>query len=121
MSNNIFQVMTDPRKFVRGLGKKRMGTMPGALAWVIGMVYLIRQAASFQLSLYYPYGYILLAAVIFAIPFGYFIIYIFSFFLYWTGKLFKGCASYGDLFTASAYGKVPEVFVLTSWLLLTIY
>lgn len=120
MTKNIFRVMVDPRGFIRSISKSAMGTMPVFLAWVIGLVYLIREAASFQLSLYYPYGWILLVAAVLAIPVGYIIIYIFSFFLLWAGKLFKGKGSYGEIFTASAYGRVPEVFVLVSWLLLTV-
>lgn len=120
MSKSMFKVMTDPRRFVKSLSKKAMGGMPLVLAWVIGMVYLIRQAAAFQLSLSYNYGVILLVTAILAIPIGYVVIYLFAFFLHWSGKLFKGKASYKQMFTACAYGKVPEVFVLVSWFLLVV-
>ena len=94
MRKNIFNVMNDPRGFIRSLPKKRIGRMPFFLAWVIGMVYLMRQSAGFQLSFYFPYGFVVLGAAILALPVGFISIYLFTFFLYWAGKLFKGKASF---------------------------
>ena len=118
MKKNIFNIMVNPRGFIKSLPKEKIGSMPLFLAWVIGMVYLMRQATGFQLSFYFSYGWIVLASIVLAIPVGYIIMYIFAFFMYWAGKLFKGKASYKDLFSATAYARVPEVFVLISWILL---
>ena len=89
---NIFKVMSDPRGYIRSLPKAKIGRLPIYLAWVIGMLYLMRQSASYNLSLEYSFGMILVAAAILAIPFGYIIMYLFTFFVYWAGKLFKGKA-----------------------------
>ncbi len=118
MKRSIFKVMVDPRGYIRTLPKEKVGKMPIFLAWVIGMVYLMRQATGFQLSFYFPYGWIVLAAVILAIPVGYIIMYLFTFFIYWAGKLFKGNGTYRQLFSATAYARVPEIFVLLSWMFL---
>ena len=120
MKTSIFKVMTDPRSFMKALLEKKGVRFPLAIVWVIGMVYLMRQAAGFQLSFYFSYGLIILAAAILAIPFGYGILYLFGSLLYWTGKLFKGQASFKQLYLANGYGRVPEVFVLISWLLIAI-
>ncbi|MCH9620717.1 MAG: hypothetical protein S4CHLAM20_01180 [Chlamydiia bacterium] len=120
MKKSIFKVMSDPRGFIRSLPKEKMGKVPLYLAWVIGMVYLMRQAAGFNLSFQYPFGAILIAAAILAIPFGYIILYLFTFFVYWAGKLFKGKATYSDIFSAAGYARVPEVFIVISWLILAL-
>lgn len=120
MKKNIFKVMSDPRGFMRSLRKCQIGKVPLYLLWVIGMVYLIRQAVGYQLSLYFPYGIILLSCAILAIPFGFIILYLYAFFLFWAGKLFKGKATYGELVSAAGYGRVPEIFVVFAWLLLAL-
>ena len=120
LDQNIFKVMTDPRGFMKSLPKEKIGKMPLSLAWVIGMVVLFREAAAFQLSFYFPYWVVLLAAVIFAIPFGYLVNYVFSIFVYWSGKVFKGKGTFKELFSAVAYGCVPKVFILLAWLLMVI-
>ena len=117
---NIFKVMSDPRGYIRSLPKAKIGRLPIYLAWVIGMLYLMRQSASYNLSLEYSFGMILVAAAILAIPFGYIIMYLFTFFVYWAGKLFKGKASYSELFSAAGYGRVPEIFVVITWLILAL-
>lgn len=120
MKMNIFKVMTDPRGFMKSLKADRMGKMPLYLAWVIGMCYLLTRAQSLQLSQLYAYGYVVLVAAILAIPVGYLMMYVSSFFIYWAGKIFKGKASYLQLFSANAYAKVPEMFVLISWAILVV-
>ena len=118
MKKSIFKIMVDPRGYIKSLPQEKIGKMPLFLAWVIGMVYLMRQATGFQLSFYFSYGWVVLTAVVFAIPVGYIIMYIFTFFIYWAGKLFKGKGTYRELFSATAYARVPEIFVLISWILL---
>jgi hypothetical protein len=120
MKKSIFKVMTDPRGFIKSLVSKNISKVPLYIVWVIGMVYLMRQGAGFQLSFRFSYGWIVLAAAILAIPFGYGILYLFSILLYWSGKLFKGKANFKDLVLAVGYGRVPEIFVLISWLLIVL-
>jgi len=120
MKKSIFKVMTDPRGFIRSLPATKVGNIPILLAWVIGMVYLMRQAVGFQLSLYYPFGAVLIVAAVLAIPFGYIILYLFSFFIFWAGKLFKGKATYSQIVSAAGYARVPEIFIVISWLLLAL-
>ena len=38
----------------------------------------------------------------------------------WSGKIFKGKATFKELFSAVAYGCVPKVFILISWVLMVI-
>lgn len=121
MKKSIFTVMTDPRGFIRSLPRNLIGTMPMFLAWVIGMVYLFREAVSLQLSNSYSFPLIVLVVVLLAIPVAYIGVYIFAFFLFWSGKLFKGKATYKELFTAAAFGRVPEIFILLSWFFLLAY
>jgi len=118
MKKNIFSVMVNPRGFIKSLTPNQVGKAPLLLFWVIGMVYLMRQATQFELSYYFSYGWVFVAAVVLAIPFGYIIMHIFTFFIYWAGKLFKGKASYRQLFSATSYARVPQTFVLISWVLL---
>ena len=115
MKRSIFTVMTDPRGYMRDLPKEKMGWIPLFLAWVIGMVYLLGTAVAINLGMHFSFGAIIVGAAILAIPFAYLKIYIFAFFLYWAGWLFKGKASYRELFSAAGYGMVPDFFVLLAW------
>jgi hypothetical protein len=121
MKRSIFTVMTDPRGFIRDVPRKKIGTMPIFLAWVLGMVYLLREATALQVSNTYSFWLILLVAVVLAIPVAYVGMYVFAFFIFWSGKLFKGKGAYKELFTAAAFGRVPEFFVLLSWFFLLTY
>ncbi|MCH9617191.1 MAG: hypothetical protein SP4CHLAM5_03550 [Chlamydiia bacterium] len=121
MKKSIFTVMSDPRGFIRAIPRKKIGTMPIFLAWVIGVVYLLREATALQASNSYGFWLILLVSVVLAIPVAYIGMYVFAFFLFWSGKLFKGKGTYKEIFTAAAFGRVPEFFVLLSWFFLLTY
>jgi hypothetical protein len=120
MSINIFNVMFSPREFIKSLPDQKVGKMPIFLAWIIGAVYLLREGVAFQLGNQMHYGWFLLTVFIIAIPVGYLAMYVFSFFLYISGKVFKGKATFQQLFSASCYARVPEIFVFITWIFLVI-
>jgi hypothetical protein len=118
MKKNIFKVMIDPRGFIKEIPTSKIGKIPLLLAWVVGLVILMREAAGFQLSLTIPFSYILLGCLLLAIPFGYIILNLFSLLILWSGKLFKGIASYNQIVSALTYSRVPEIFVVICWVLI---
>lgn len=120
MKRSVFSVMTDPRGYIRDLPKEKEGRIPIFLAWVIGMVYVLGAAFSLNLGSEYSFGLIILLAVILAIPLAYIKVFIFAVFLYWAGWLFKGKASCRKLFSAAAFGMVPDFFILLGWFFLLI-
>jgi|GEM_PF-2509604 len=115
MKKNIFRVMIDPRGFIKEIPASKMGKVPLLLAWIVGLVFVFRQSAGFELSLTMPFKYILLGCILLAIPFGYIILNLFSLLILWSGKLFKGIASFNQILSALTFSRVPEIFVVICW------
>ncbi len=114
---NVFRVMVDPRGFMRDFSPA-MRRYSWAIAWVFGTVLLMAKAFAFSLGVVYSAGYIFLGALIFGIPAGYIAIYLYSFFLYMTGKIFRGNATFQQVMDAYTWTRVVELFPLLSWLCL---
>ncbi len=120
MKKSIFKVMADPRGFMKALPADKIGKIPLFLAWIVGMVFVMRQSAGFQLSLHMPFGYLILGCLVLAIPFGYIILNLFSLLILWSGKLFKGIGSFNQILSAVTFGRVPEIFIVLCWILLIV-
>ena len=112
---NPFKVMTDPRGFIHD-AFPRTRKASAVLAWLLGMTYLFGKAYTFGLGTIYDLGPILVFCIAFALPVGYIMLYINSFFLYWVGKLFNGVATFEEVFSAYTWTRVPEAFILLIWL-----
>lgn len=112
---NPFRVMIDPRGFMRGLTAS-MQKRRWILAWVMGTTLLFGRAYAFSLGLNYSLLQIVLASIVLGIPVGYLVIYIFSIFLYWTGKIFRGRATFSHVVDAYFWTRIIEVFPLISWI-----
>jgi hypothetical protein len=111
---NPFKVLTDPRGFInKALRKtKKAGVYFAAL---LGMTYLFGKAYTFGLGGVYSLSHIVVFCLILAIPVGFFLLYITSFLLYWVGKIFKGAATFEEVFAAYTWTRLPEVFILLGW------
>lgn len=111
---NPFRVLTKPREFIyEGLAKTQKAGF--VIAWLFGMTYLFGKAYTFGLGKEYILSHIILFCVIFAVPVGYLLLYVTSFFLYWVGKIFNGAASFQEVFAAYLWTRVPEGFILLGW------
>lgn len=111
---NPLQVMVSPRRFIHeGLAKTNRASI--VIAWLLGMTYLFGKAYTFGLGNIYMIGPIVLFCAVFAIPVGYVLLYVTSFFLYWVGKIFNGMASFENVFAAYVWTRVPEGFILLVW------
>jgi len=107
-------VLVNPREFIHeGLAKTNKASV--VIAWLLGMTYLFGKAYTFTLGNVYTLKEIVLFCIIFAIPVGYIILYITSFFLYWVGKIFNGKASFEEVLSAFVWTRVPEGFILLGW------
>lgn len=112
---NPFEVLINPRGFIYKELYRTKKASP-IIAWLLGMTYLFGKAYTFGLGKTYALSHIIVFCIVFAIPIGYFLLYITSFLLYWVGKIFKGGASFEEIFAAFLWTRVPEGFILLGWL-----
>lgn len=112
---NPFRILTKPREFIHeGLEKTRKASLFFAL--FLGMTYLFGKAYTFGLGNSYTLSHIILFCVVLAIPVGYVLLYVTSFFLYWVGKIFQGAATFDEVFAAFVWTRLPEFFIFLGWL-----
>ena len=114
---NPFRVMIDPRGFMKDLSPS-VRRYSWLVAWVFGTVLLMTKAFAFSLGVNNEAGWIFLLAVIFGIPVGYLAIYLYSFFLHITGKIFRGRATFQQIVDAYTWTRIVEIFPLLSWICL---
>jgi hypothetical protein len=112
---NPFRVMVNPRGFIRALKEKKRSS-GWILAGMTGLVWLFEKAYSFYIGNYLNVSWIVLLAVILAIPVGFALVYLGAFVLYWTGKIFNGKASYEDVYQAYLRTEVTQLFMIVSWI-----
>lgn len=112
-----FRVMKDPRGFIRRVLLEKQ-PLHWVLAFLVGAVWLFSKAYTYILGFKYSVVTITLGSLLLAIPVGFVLIYLTSYLLYITGKVFKGQGTYPEITEAYAWSRVPELFVLLSWLIM---
>ena len=115
---SVWRIMIEPRKFMREYDPS-LSRFNWLIAWLLGTVVLFSKAFAFSLGMSYSLLGIILFALVLGIPVGYLMIYLYSFLLYWTGKVFRGQATFCQIKEAYTWTRILEVFPLISWLLLT--
>ncbi len=112
---NPLKVMVDPRGFMKiRQAKSKIAVL--LLAWIVGIVLVFAKSYALGLGNQFSPLVIIVTAVILGIPIGYFVFYITAFFLYLTGKIFRGIGSFSDLLYAFVWSRVPELFQLIAWI-----
>ena len=111
---NPFKVMIDPRGFIQTFKEKKVSS-GWILAAMMGLVWIFEKGYSFYIGNYLNLSWIIISALIFAIPVGYALIYLGAFVLYWTGKIFNGTASYENVYQAYLRVQVTQFFMVLSW------
>lgn len=112
---SVFRIAIEPRAFMREFDPS-LAKFNWLIAWLMGTVLLFSKAFAFTLGLSYSFIGIFLFAVVFGIPAGYILIYLYSFLLYWTGKIFRGKATFCEVKDAYVWTRILEIFPLISWL-----
>ena len=113
-SKSIFRSMVDPRGFMRRvLELQKRSTW--YIAFFVGVVWLFDRALQYQLGFYCSSKWIVLFSVIFGVAAGYLYLYLTSWILYWTGKIFKGKADFNKVYLAFVWSRMPVFFVMISW------
>ncbi len=112
-----FLVMKDPRGFMRKILLETPKTH-WLLAFFVGAVWIFSKSYTYTLGFKYSATVIALGALLLAIPAGFLLIFLTSYLLYVTGKIFKGKGSFGAITEAYAWSRVPEFFVFLSWLIM---
>ncbi len=116
-SKNVFRIMVEPRKFMREFNPS-LKKYNWLIAWLMGTVIVLSKSFSLSLGMNHSVSMIFLAAIVFGIPVGYIMIYVYSFFLYWTGKVFCGQATFCQIKDAYVWTRILDIFPLISWLCL---
>lgn len=114
---NAFTVMTSPRLFIRERRAVKAGPLI-LLSWLYGLIFLFDYSLNQSLGYNLGFWQILVTTFFLAPLAGFIAIMISSILLLWTGKILKGKATFWQIVTAVSWSKVPQVFILLTWLLL---
>jgi len=113
--NPWISIWTQPRKTLAQILAYNPRHRFVLLSGISGLASLLYGAQSYSLGMYFPVWSIIIGALILAIPVGMLMIIISTFFLYWTGKLFKGKGNFLSVRCAVTWSNVPNVVNLILW------
>ncbi len=105
-----------PRNTIRRI----VAENPNKNLWLLAIVYgfssLLGTFQSFSLGSHFSVVAIVLAALIFAIVWGYIIFSIWGWLITWTGKILKGAGDFRDIRASFAWSNVPMVVTDIVWI-----
>lgn len=88
------------------------------LSFIYGLPWMLQFAQSLSLGMSWSLPFLLLLALVLAIPVGAIAFSLSALVLLWTGKLLKGQASYIHLRAASSWANVPNIVTILLWVVL---
>lgn len=107
--NPWLSIWTSPRKSIRTLIHYSTNHRIIALSAIYGFLYMLQLSHFLSLGTGNPLWMILLISIIFALPAGYIIFNVMSFFNYFLGKLIKGKGTFKEIRAATYWSSVPCV------------
>lgn len=119
--NPWLSIWFHPRKTIRAIIEYNKNYRIILLSAIYGFQYMLQSAQYFSLGQGTSLLLLLLFAIIFAIPAGYIIFNVMSFFYYWIGKLIKGKGSFKEIRAATIWSSVPMVLTCLIWIILMIF
>lgn len=111
---NPFKVMVDPRGFMRSPAAKER-KIHWLIALMVGFIWFFGKYNMYSLGYQYSLTQLLIVSAIFALPVGLEILFLTSFCIQISGKIFKGQGSFADLYSAFAWTRVPVFFQILAW------
>ena len=116
--NPWLAIWVKPRKTIRAILEMGPNYQLGILSAIYGLHYLFYTSQFFGLAGAFPVGLIILAAVILAIPIGYIVFSLSSFFILIFGKLLGGKGGFKSIRCTVAWCALPNVINIILWFIL---
>jgi hypothetical protein len=113
--NPWLSVWIKPRETIRALVRYNLTHRFLLLSAIYGFQYVIQASQYLSLGRDYSLFFILFISLILAVPVGYIMFNITSFFILWIGKLLKGKGSFKEVRAATYWSSVPIIATLILW------
>jgi hypothetical protein len=111
----LIQIVVKPREVIRKIINASSKKYFILLSFLLGMIGLFDLCSMADLGKNYDVGSILLFSVIFALPYGFAILSLFSVIVFGISKIFKGKAGYYQTRAAIVWAFMPRVLNLLFW------
>ena len=118
--NPWFKIWVNPRITIQKIVDHNSNYRLGILCAIYGFVSLLGISQSFSLGDRLNFILIIVLSIILSAIWGYIVLSISSFFMYFTGKWFKGTAKFSELRAAAAWSNVPMTINVILWIVLLI-
>jgi len=116
--NPWVKIWTSPRKTIKTIVSHNPRYKFNILCFIYGFAWILSLAQTLAMGNFYSIGTILIISLLLAIPVGYILISISSFFFYMCGKLLKGRSNFLDVRASVAWASVPTIFTILTWFVL---
>lgn len=116
--NPWLSIWTSPKETIASVVAENPNRSLWALAFIYGFSSLMNLCQSMVLGKMLGVWGILLLTVIFAVIYGYISFSIWSWFVLWVGKLFKGQGTFKTVRASYAWSCVPLILNIPLWLLM---
>lgn len=117
-SNPWFSIWVRPKKTVQEITERNPRARFLVLSFIYGFPWMLQFAQSLSLGMSWSLPFLIILALVLAIPVGVVAFSLTSIVLYWTGKLIKGQSNYINLRAAVSWANVPNVVTIALWLVL---
>jgi len=111
----LLQIVVKPREVIRKIVNADARKYFLLIAFILGIIGMFDLSAMSDLGDKYDIWTILGFSIIFALPYGYAILSIFSVVIYWISKLFKGKANFYETRAAITWAFFPRFINLILW------
>lgn len=116
--NPWVKIWTSPRKTIKTIVSHNPRYRFNILCFIYGFAWILSLAQTIAMGNFYSTGTILIISLLLAVPVGYILISISSFFFYMCGKLLKGRSNFLNVRASVAWASVPTIFTILIWLVL---
>ncbi|MFZ4773395.1 MAG: YIP1 family protein, partial [Chlamydiia bacterium] len=111
----LLLIVVKPREVIRKIVQADARKYFLVIAYLLGLIGIFDMASMSDLGGRYDLGSIILMAAIFALPYGYAILSLFSLAVFWVSRLFKGRANYYQTRAAITWALAPRILNLIFW------
>jgi len=118
--NPWLYIWTSPKKTIQAIIDHNPNYRLGVLSAIYGFAGLLSLAQGGSIGFLLGFFPILIIAIILSPLWGYIVFSIFSYFIYFTGKWFKGQATYQQARASLAWANFPIIVNVIIWILLLI-
>ena len=119
--NPWLSIWVKPRKTIRALMALNPSYQLVTLSAIYGLHYLFYTSQFFGLAAVMPTWAIILASIILAIPIGFLVFSLSSFFILLFGKLLGGTGCFKSIRCALSWCAVPNVVNIVLWIILVVF